>query len=640
MLLACLALVSGGELRLPALFSDHLVLQRETRAPIWGWAAPGAEVKVSASWAAAAEVSGRADGTGRWEVALATPAAGGPYEIYVDDGARRAVVHDVLVGEVWLAGGQSNMEWTLGPGVGTGVEGWQEAVAAAEDPLLRTFDVPNTVAPGPLDDCRASWVACTPASAPAFSAVAFFFARRLRTELGVPVGILRADWGGTRAEAWTSAAGLKAFPEYADTLARLAVYAHDPGVVQVEAKKMRERWLAELDARDPLSGARARDYDDDAWATAELPQVWEQHGLPDFDGLLWYRRTVDVPAAWAGRELVIELGPIDDRDTTYWNGERVGGYEEEDRWTEPRLHRVPAALVRAGKNAIAVRVIDTGGAGGFAGSAADLRLTCGSESQPLAGPWRYHASLDIGTLGWPPGPNLMTHQPSVLWNGMVAPLVPSAVRGVIFYQGEANRNRADQYATLFPNLIADWRRHFRSPELTFYFVQIAPYAYEDDHGETSRLRDAQRRTLSVPGTGMAVTMDVGDPADIHPAKKREVGERLALWALAKSYGRDLECSGPLYRALELAGAQARVHFDHAGGLTSRGEPVRHVTVAGDDHVFHPATARIEGETLVVTSPDVPAPRAVRFGWGTADLTNLWNASGLPCPCFRTDDWPE
>jgi sialate O-acetylesterase len=222
---------------------------------------------------------------------------------------------------------------------------------------------------------------------------------------------------------------------------------------------------------------------------------------------------------------------------------------------------------------------------------------------------------------------------------MIHPLVPYAIRGAIWYQGESNRERAEQYRELFPALIHDWRMAFGRASFPFYFVQIAPFAYEGDTGQAGALRDAQRLTLAKTDTGMAVTMDIGDPADIHPLKKREVGERLALWALAKTYGRELECSGPLYRGMQASGGAIRIEFEHARGLTSRGEPVRHATIAGADRAFHPAEARIEGETLVVSSPDVKEPVAVRFGWGAADMTNLWNAAGLPASSFRTDDWP-
>jgi sialate O-acetylesterase len=288
-----------------------------------------------------------------------------------------------------------------------------------------------------------------------------------------------------------------------------------------------------------------------------------------------------------------------------------------------------------------VRVLDTGGYGGFSSAPEVLRAY--READPartlaLSGTWRFTSGTPLAEIGWPPSEDpLRPHLASVLWNGMLAPLVPFALRGAIWYQGEANCGRAEQYERLFPNLIRSWRAAF-ARELAFYYVQIAPFDYGEDGGAAARLRDAQRKTLAVANTGMAVTMDIGNPADIHPLKKREVGERLARWAFARTYGKGGECSGPLYRSARAEGAALRITFEHAAGLTSRGAPLRALTIAGLDRVFHPAQGRIDGETLLVSSPAVPAPLAVRFGWGAADETNLWNGDGLPASSFRSDDW--
>lgn len=649
MLLPLLLLVGGAPV--PArLFSDHMVLQRETRAPIWGRAEAGERLELRVSWAPERRIPAVADAQGRWRAELETPAAGGPFEIQVRGATGTCVLTEVLVGEVWLASGQSNMEWPLDPGHGGGVEGWEEVVQGARDPELRVFGVANTLALEPATDVTGEWLPCTPESAPGFSAVAYFFARELRRELGVPVGVISAEWGGTPAEAWTSAAGLADFPEFAPELARAAEALRDPGASEARRRAEGEAyWLRsrELDRTHGLVAPELEAWDDSDWSTVELPTTFEAHGLEAFDGLVWYRRALELPAGWAGQELVIELGPIDDRDTVFWNGARIGGQEDDTAWQLPRHYLVPGEAVRAGRNVLVVRVLDTGGLGGFSGRAEDLRLTrprqpgAKAEVLSLAGPWRWRTGATLAELGWPPsreafGPG----SPSVLWNGMVAPLVPAALRGVIWYQGEANRDRAAQYRRLFPALIRDWRRAFGQPELPFEFVQLAPFGYPGDRGQAAFLRDAQRTTLALPHTGMAVTMDIGDPGDIHPRKKREVGERLARLALAQAYGRELEAFGPLYRSLTVEGDTLRLAFAHAVGLTTRGEPVRHVTVAGADRVFHPAEARIEGEALVVRSPAVPAPLAVRFGWGAADGTNLWNAAGLPAASFRSDDWPD
>jgi len=644
-LIPLLLLVSQGGLELPAQFSDHMVLQRETTAPFWGRAAPGREVSVRCGWDREHPLTARADAQGAWRVDLKTPVAGGPHEILVRAGEERTL-RDVWIGEVWIASGQSNMEWTLGPRIGNGVEGSEEAIRTSGDPQLRFFEVKNVLAAAPRRDVRGSWITAGPETSGAFSAVAYFFARRLRAELGVPVGIVSTEWGGTPVEAWTRAEALAGFPEFASELEREAAFARDPRAAEEafrDAAAAFWKRASELDATRGLAGAERPDFSDSTWASVELPTPWEKHGLESFDGLAWYRRTLELPADWAGKGAVLELGPIDDRDTVYWNGERIGGQEEDTAWQTPRRYVVPRELVRAGTNLLAVRVLDTGGLGGFSGPAAALKLTRedGQATLSMAGTWRWRAGTPLSELGNPPVRDAFSPgAPSVLWNGMVAPLVPSAIRGVIWYQGEANVGRDEQYARLFPNLIRDWRAAWGRGEFPFYYVQLAPFGYGGDQGQAARLRDVQRRTLAVPGTGMAVTMDIGNPRDIHPLKKREVGDRLALWALARTYGRTtLECSGPLYASARAEGAALRVTFEHAQGLTSRGEPVRHLTIAGEDRAFHPAEGRIEGESLVVSSPEVPHPVAVRFGWGAADETNLWNAAGLPAASFRTDDWP-
>ena len=636
----------NGELELPALFSDHLVLQAETIAPLWGRARPGARVELVASWDGHA-LAATADAAGRFRIELATPAAGGPFTLTFASGAAKRVLADVLVGEVWLASGQSNMQWTLGPVVGPGVEGWEEAARDARDPALRVFAVEQALAPAPLADVHGRWQAADPESARAFSAVAYFFARQLRHELGVPVGVITSDWGGTPCEAWTSAPALQPFPEFAAHLARQAEYARDPVKAEARLAELRRRYwehALELDRTRGLAPERAIDAADGAeWREVALPATFEQHGLEAFDGLVWYRRTLALPAGWSARALVLELGAIDDRDTVFWNGARIGGQEADGAWETPRRYELAAGLAREGANELAVRVLDTGGFGGFAGPAEALRLQPADASAPalsLAGPWRWRAGTPLAELGLPPpdqpfGPT----EPSVLWNAMIAPLAPAALRGVIWYQGEANCPRAGSYQAQFEALVRDWRTAFARAELPFYFVQIAPFAYPGDHGEAGALRDAQRRALELAHTGMAVTMDIGNPADIHPRKKREVGERLALWALAGTYGRALECAGPLYRAAKSERDALRLEFTHAAGLSSHGEPVRHLSIAGSDRVFHAAEGRIEGETLLVSSPEVSEPQAVRFGWGADDQTNLWNSAGLPAASFRTDDWP-
>jgi sialate O-acetylesterase len=358
------------------------------------------------------------------------------------------------------------MEWTLGPRVGNGVEGWEEAARTSADPELRLFDVENALAPAPSADLKGSWQVAGPESARVFSACAYFFARKLRAELAVPVGVISADWGGTPAEAWTRAEALGEFPEFAEALAAEAAFVREPEKAEARYGADSQRYwqhALELDAAHGLADAARERCDESGWGTVELPVPWEKHGLADFDGLAWYRRTLELPADWAGQELVVSLGAIDDRDTVYWNGTRIGGHEDDGQWQTPRVYTLPAGLAHAGANTLAVRVLDTGGLGGFAGAPAELKLSRAGAAAPLslAGTWRWKAGTPLAELGAPPlkeafGPG----SPSVLWNAMVAPLTPCALRGVIWYQGEANIAQAERYRALFPALIGSWRAAF------------------------------------------------------------------------------------------------------------------------------------------------------------------------------------
>jgi len=643
-ILAPLLVALAPDVRLPGILADHMVLQRETESALWGQADPGELVAVKASWGATAET--QADDEGRWRVALQTPEAGGPYLIEVKGATKTRRIEDVWIGEVWICSGQSNMEWSVAPGyVGSGIADWEAIVAAADHPTLRLFDLERAIEPGPVEDCGGEWKPCTPENAPAFSATAYLFGLELQRELHVPIGLVSTNWGGTVAEAWTSREGLAGFPEFNPDLERLGAIAADPEGARTRLEQGWRDWWSALEEKDPLSRdgrwRKARFALDSSWGTMALPALWEPE-LGNFDGLVWFVREFDLPSGYEGKDLLIELGPIDDMDSTWLNGVKIGGMEEEGRHQTPRGYRAPATLLRPEHNLLAVRALDTGGAGGFGGRPQDMRMgPFDSQARTsLAGEWRYHLGASMGELGNPPSRSWMhPNLPTVLYNGMIAPILPLRFRGVIWYQGESNRGRAAQYRRLFPTLIADWRRAFGQGDFPFYYVQIAPFGYGGDQGEAAELREAQTLTLSVPNTGMAVTMDIGDPGDIHPKNKQDVGRRLALWALARDYGRaDIDPCGPLLKETRREGAALRLSFEHGEGLTSHGEPLEHFAVAGSDRVFHPARAVIEGQTIKVESAEVPEPVAVRFAWGAADITRLWNGAGLPAPSFRSDDW--
>ena len=634
-----LARPARSQLQLPRVFGSHMVLQRETVVPVFGSARPGSTVEVMPSWPIAERALTRADASGRFRVDLRTPAAGGPFTVVVASGNQARRFEDVLIGEVWLCSGQSNMELALRSAADS-----EAAIAAGDRPQIRLFQVRNRVAPAPVDDVEGEWQASTPDTVKDFSAVAHYFARTLETELGVPIGLVQSDWGGTPAEAWTRAEALAPFAEFTAGLARLAAMAIDPDRRAREQAQATAIWQRALDALDrggvapgrPL-GFASVGLDDSAWESIAVPGKWAGTPLADFDGVAWYRQTVELPSAWRGQPLVLELGTIDDNDETFFDGVRIG---KTVGWDRVRSYEIPGRLVRGGNTTLAVRAHDTGGEGGFGGDAAGIRIRRvddpeGSAAVALAGTWRIARGVAQSEL--PPPPRVATvgpGDPGSLWNGMIAPLVPFAFRGAIWYQGESNVRRFEQYRTLFPAMIADWRAQFGGGDFPFYFVQIAPFAYGGDTGQAAFLRDAQRRTLdALPDVGMAVTMDIGDPRDIHPRNKQDVGRRLALLALAKTYGKDVECSGPLFAALAPKGAELRVKFTHAAGLRASKAELTGFEIAGDDGIWHVATARIDGETVVLTAETVTAPTRARYAFGAADESTLENAAGLPASSF-------
>ena len=640
-LLAQLSAASDGSLSMPAVFGDHMVLQRESTAPFWGKAAPGETISLSASWTET-QVSTTADGNGDWHTELPTPAAGGPYEVTVQ-GSDSLRFADVLIGEVWICSGQSNMEFPM-----AATDRAADDLAAAEHARIRIFDVGHRVAQQPVFEVEGHWAACTPQSIANFSAVAYFFGQDLEAALDVPIGLIGTNWGGTPAESWTSREGIAPLHDFDAVLARIDESAREGSQEKSLADRQAEWWRG-LEGADPgYRGAWMRPgWNTEDWSEAPVPGYFRDAGLGDFDGCLWYRRVFDLPADWSDPELVLELGPIDDMDIVWLNGEPVGSTKRFGLWQSPREYHFPSRLAHVGRNELVVCVVDTGGAGslGVAGGApTPMRLRRAGVPEgagvALEGNWHLKQGAPMSAIGaYPSGTWFNQNSATSLYNGMLAPLIPYSIRGAIWYQGESNRDRHAQYRVLFPAMIQDWRAHWGRGDFPFYFVQIAPFQYGGDSGQAALLREAQTMTLSLANTGMAVTMDVGNPLDIHPRDKHTVGHRLALWALSQTYGQEQPHSGPLYERMQREGQGLRLHFRHvAGHLVARGGPLTHFTLAGADRVFHQAEARIDGETVFVQSAEVPEPVALRYAWGAADEPNLANAAGLPAPSFRTDTW--
>ena len=651
----------SAAVRCPALFSDHMVLQSGAPVPVWGWAGPGEQVRVSMG---AQSLNTAADGEGRWRVSLAALPAGGPHTLTVS-GENDIRIEDVLVGEVWLCSGQSNMEWRLQQSADAEAE-----MAAAKWPEIRMFIVAHSVADLPQDTCSGAWVVCSPEAAGAFSAVGYFFGRDLHRQLKVPVGLIHSSWGGTPAEAWMNPATLKADEDFTPILNRYgrALLEYPQKLAQyraaVKAAEENEGGIPVYHRDAGNEGAdlgwAKPDFADGDWSDFRLPGFWDADKEMDIDGAVWFRKAITIPPEWRGRALSLELGAIDDFEITYFNGAEVGAIGEEtpNAYQQPRKYVVPADLVKAGRAVVAVRVFDHFGQGGFGGYAAQMRLAPAPRGpEPpisLAGLWKMKVekALDPSQITGPGGGGPQVplgpehpYSPAGLYNAMIHPLAPYALAGAIWYQGEANAERGHQYRKLLPAMIHDWRELWGQGDLPFGIVQLANFmavSEEPAESEWAELREAQALAAkTTANAGLAVTIDIGEADDIHPRNKQDVGKRLSLWALANVYGLDVVHAGPVYHSMKIADGKALIRFENAGaGLrTKDGGEVDGFAIAGADGRFHWAQAQIQKGGVVVWSDAVETPLAVRYAWGNNPVCNLCNAEGLPAAPFRTDDFP-
>jgi sialate O-acetylesterase len=654
-----LLFASAISVELPSLFTDNMVLQQNQKVKIWGTSEAGEQVKISASWGATASTT--VSGSGKWVCDLTTPAAGGPFTVIINDDSGSVELTNVLVGEVWFCSGQSNMEMPLSGWLPNDpIKNSEQEIKNADYPLIRMFTVARNASFTPQTDVNGSWLECTPQTVPGFSATAYFFGRKLFNELNVPIGLIHSSWGGTPAQAWMEESWLKKYDEYKKILDQIdgsrellqkyrAWLDKLPSIEREQAVK--DGAYSEFDLKD--EAVPQVDFDDSRWHEMELPRLWETTEPGSLDGVVWFRKTISLPDAWVGKELVLELGPVDDMDATWFNGKRVGSHLKSGYWQEIRKYSIPQDLVKK-ENTIAVRVIDTQGGGGIYGRSEQMKIyptENDAETVSLAGAWKYlpaaiyknarFYTLDIATMQFYQQAKIPVEEnpntPSTLYNGMVHPVVPYTIKGAIWYQGESNVGNPSEYEELFPDLIRNWREVWGLGEFPFYFVQIAPWNYGG--GSMSQaLRDAQRKSLQVKNTGMAITVDIGDVRTIHPANKQDVGLRLALWALAKDYGKEVVYSGPLYKSMKRDGNKIIISFDHCGeGLKFTGAE-NNFLIAGEDKEFKPAITEINNDKIVVYHSQIRKPLAVRYLWDNTSAGTLFNSAGLPASSFRTDDW--
>ncbi|MBN2699178.1 MAG: 9-O-acetylesterase [Bacteroidales bacterium] len=623
-----------AEVKLPKIIGSHMVVQRDQPVRIWGWADKNERIQVRFNGQL---LNTKAGNTGEWMVTFQPMEAGGPFEMVIQ-GRNKIVLEDILIGDIWICSGQSNMEWQV-----ANSNNAEQEIAYAGYPEIRLFDVPHNIQFAPVDDIPGGrWDACSPETVGNFSAVGYFFGRTIHRELGVPIGLIGSNWGGTNIETWMSREAVVADQDL------LNLY------MEMEGKDFEEMARQKREAMLKVAGKYAgkgkgivdgqpvwaeHDLDISDWDVMKLPCLWETSLLPGVDGIVWFRREIYLSGQETGKQAVLHLGPVDDSDRTWVNGILVG--ETVQKYNQPREYVLKPGLLKPGMNTITVRVEDTGGGGGIYGDPEQLRLVTEAGEINLSGDWFFRVSdEDFSQDNSLMNPN---DYPTLLFNGMIHPITKFASRGVIWYQGESNTHAPDKYRQWFPAMILDWRRAWDNPDLGFYFVQLANYMQPDEEPSESNwaeLREAQLEALRLPSTGVAVTIDIGEADDIHPRNKQDVGYRLALSALHGTYGRKLIHSGPVFHSMDIEGAAVFLNFDHTGdGLLADDKYgyLKGFAIAGKDGVFHWAKAWIVEDRVLVFNEDVPEPVAVRYGWGdNPDDVNLYNSEGLPASPFRTD----
>jgi sialate O-acetylesterase len=630
------SIISSAQVKLPQLVKDSMVLQREAKVKVWGWASKGEKVTVSFKGKQFRTTTGP---DGRWSVLLPPMKAGGPYTMNIS-GSNKITLKDILVGDVWICAGQSNMVHQME----LHKETYAEDIVSANYPQIRHFFIPTlTDLQGPKDDLPTGfWKSANPEDVRQFSAVAYFFAKDIHEKYKVPIGLINASVGGTPIEAWTSEEGLKDFPNlvqtiqknkdtaYVNSLNRRAMAANSNAG---KPRKQTDKGLTgPLNWYDPA-------YTPKEWRTINIPGYWEDQGINNLNGVVWYRREIDVPPSMTGLPAKVALGRIVDADQLYVNGKQVGNTTYQ---YPQRRYQLPAGLLRPGKNIFVIRVTNQAGKGGFVPNK-PYYLAAGKDTIDLKGYWQYKVgeAFDPRNAVYVPGISAQ-NQPSALFNAMVAPLVNYNMKGILWYQGESNAGRPAEYTNLLPAFIKDWRQQWGQPNAPFLFVQLPNFMevdYLPAESNWALMREAQMKALSVPNTAMAVAIELGEWNDIHPDNKEDVGLRLALAARKMAYGENIVASGPLFQSAVPEGNRIAITFSNTGsGLVANdGEELSEFAIAGADKKFVWANAKIEGDKVIVWNEDVPAPLYVRYAWAdNPDNPNLYNKEGLPAAPFRTD----
>jgi len=637
LLVTILSIVQAmAQVTLPSIIGDGMVLQRNETVKIWGWAKPGEKVRVEFMQKSYSTVTSN---NGKWQIKLEPIKAGGPYKMEIK-ASNHIEINDILIGDVWVCSGQSNMVHNFS----RHQEKYAHEIAEANTPMIRQFYVPtNPVLTGPVEDIpNLKWVAANPSTIMDFTVVGYFAAKKLYDRYQVPIGIINTCVGGTPIEAWTSEEGFKEYPEilskveknkdtaWVNTINREALLESK----SVESKKEIDKGLTEsVKWYEP-------EYKPINWHPITIPGYWEDQGLRNLDGVVWYRREIEVPESMTNVEAIVKMGRIVNADELYINGKRIGNTTYE---YPQRRYSVAAGILKPGKNLFVVRVTNQYGKGGFVPDKPYYLLAAG-DTIDLKGDWYYKVgevfSHDKTYKQGIPAQN----EPTALYNGMIAPFTHFAVRGILWYQGESNANNPEVYKKLLPNIISDWRNQWQLGDIPFLIAQLPNFMdidYLPAESNWALMREAQLQTaLNTPNTAVGINIDLGEWNDIHPGNKKPVGERLALAAMRISYGeKEIVSSGPIYKSSRIEGNKIIISFDYVGtGLISgNGEALAHFALAGDDKKFQWATATIENNEVVVWCNGIPNPKYVRYAWAdNPAFANLYNKEGLPAAPFRTD----
>ncbi|WP_339662458.1 sialate O-acetylesterase [uncultured Polaribacter sp.] len=622
--------IANSQVSLARIFGDNMVLQRNTNIPVWGFAKANTTIEVQFN---NQKVATKTSANGKWLATLKPESAGGPFELIIT-GENTIIVKNILVGEVWLCSGQSNMEWP----VGQSDNAKREIANASKYATIRHIKIPKEISSQPnLDITNGNWDVCNAATVGNFTGVGYFFAKQLSDSLQVPIGLVNASWGGSVAETWISREAFEENTDFKDLIANLPVNNLD---ALLNLKKETTKNRIEALQNSKLSTAKIESYknlelDDSNWLEMNEPEAWELQKLGEFDGVVWLRKHVTLVEEDLKTAIFLEIPGVDDEDITYVNGVKIG---ETIGWDLQRTYKINTDILKVGDNVISIRITDTGGGGGIYGEPEKLKLVIGEKSIPLSGNWKFKVESIYDGVNF-------NDYPSLCYNAMIHPLIPFAFKGVIWYQGESNIDRAFQYRTTFPLLINDWRQKWNQGAFPFYFVQLATFNSPGNSNEGStwaELREAQSLTLTLPNTGMVVTTDVGNPDNIHPTNKETVGNRLAAIALHNDYKKSTIFNGPQYKSLAIHKKNILISFNDIGsGLLAKNTDTQvfGFEIAGADKIFYPAKAYIKEDNVIVSHKKVKKPVAVRYSWvGDASKSNLYNKEGFPAVPFRTDDW--